>query len=176
MIQNIKKEINLKRFGYALLVLVIIAVFGPYLAASQPESGAKYSPAQIIMQLKWLEGEWSSDSFSAIYSSPEGGIIMSISKEFDKGELVFFEFETIIATDSLVALTPYPYGSKSVHFTLVEYDPDSTKAVFENKAHDFPTRISYELISPNNLLIIVSGIESDKPVEIRYDLIKKQKV
>jgi hypothetical protein len=144
------------------------------LSADMGDTSDKLPPKQVITNLRWLEGDWQNDSFRAIYSNSEGEMILSISKEFDKGDLVFYEFEKFEATDSSVILTPYPFGKKSVSFTLIDYNPDSTRAIFENKTHDFPTRISYELMSPDNLLILVSGVEDNKPITYRYDLKRKR--
>lgn len=106
------------------------------------------SGAEIIKQLGWLEGKWSGtfedNPFEAIYSSPKGGVILSISKEFGEKGPCFIEFEKIEYWEDNVFLTPYPGGEKSDKFDLVDYDPEVQKAHFRNPEHDFPTDIIYE--------------------------------
>ncbi len=118
------------------------------------------SGADIINQLGWLEGKWSGtfedNPFEAIYSSPRGGVILSISKEFGERGPCFIEFEKIEYWENNVFLTPYPGGEKSDKFDLVDYDPDIQKAHFRNLKHDFPTDITYERTA-DSLHITVAG-------------------
>lgn len=145
-----------------------MTVFIPFLltlAAGQaggditPPSQA--TPREILADMRWLEGAWRGEfagsPFEAIYSSPEGDAILSLSKEFHGNEPGFIEFEKFQIEDGKVVLTPYPDGEKSDSFPLLRYDASAKSAVFENLAHDFPTRIAYRLLSPETLVISVSG-------------------
>lgn len=127
-----------------------------------------------ISTLAWLEGDWSGDfegnPFTCHYSSPEGGVILSISKEFPEGQPCFIEFEKFEQTDSGIVMTPYPNGKQSVPFTLIDYDPAIKKAKFANYEHDFPTEIIYELVEPNKMLIIVAGPGKEGRAELKVDL------
>jgi hypothetical protein len=115
--------------------------------------------------LSWLEGSWQGDfegnPFEAHYTSPEGGSILSMSKEFLKDGRCWIEFERFTISGDSVLLTPYPQGEKSVSFVLTGHDPSVKKAVFENKAHDFPTDITYEMTAPDSLRILVAGPGKD---------------
>ena len=46
-------------------------------------------------------------------------------------------------------------------FPLAEYDSNSRRVLFENLAHDFPTRISYQRVAKDRLTILVSGPGED---------------
>jgi hypothetical protein len=71
-------------------------------------------------------------------------------------------------------LTPFPEGMSSVSFPLTEYDQKTKRAVFENLAHDFPTRISYQRVAGDRLTIIVSGPGEDgKEQVLTYNLKRK---
>ena len=63
----------------------------------------------------------------------------------------------------------------SVPFTLKNYDQKIKKAVFENKEHDFPTSISYELTAPDNLTILVAGPGEggEKVLKVNLTRVKK---
>ena len=59
-------------------------------------------------------------------------------------------------------------------FPLTEYDAKGKRAVFENLAHDFPTRISYQRTAGKRLTILVSGPGEDgKEQVLTYDLQRK---
>lgn len=102
------------------------------------------SPDQQLAALAWLAGTWRSDTYTAHYSGPEGGVILSYSKQYEDGRLVFFEQERFEVRDGHVVEAPSPKGVPSpVVFTLTALDPAGHAAVFENPTHDFPTRLSY---------------------------------
>ena len=124
------------------------------------------SPNEILSDMRWLEGAWRGDfegtPFEAIYSGPDGGAIISISKEYHEGKRCFYEFEKFLIERDTVVMTPYPNGEKSDSFPLLNYDMNLKAAIFENKERDFPTTFCYRRLSPYTLLIVVSGIENGK--------------
>jgi hypothetical protein len=134
------------------------------------------TPDEILSDMRWLEGAWRGDfegtPFEAIYSGPDGGAIISISKEYHKGKRCFYEFEKFLIEADTVVMTPYPNGEKSDSFPLLNYDMNLKAAIFENKAHDFPTTFSYRRLSSDTLLIVVSGIENGKMRELTARLIR----
>jgi hypothetical protein len=128
------------------------------------------TPLEILSDMRWLEGAWRGDfegtPFEAIYSGPDGGAIISVSKEYHQGKRCFFEFEKFLVEGDTIVMTPYPNGEKSDSFPLKSYDINLKQAIFENKAHDFPTTFSYRRLSSDTLLIVVSGIENGKLREL----------
>ena len=131
-----------------------------------------------IHDLAWLEGVWrgriGERQFEARYTGAEGGQILSASKYTKDGKPAGFEFERFEQRGDTVVLTPFPEGNSSVSFPLAEYDSRSRRAVFENLAHDFPTRISYQRVTRDRLTILVSGPGEDgKEQVLTYDLTRK---
>ena len=59
---------------------------------------------------------------------------------------------------------------KPVPFKLIESGRD--KVVFENKAHDFPKMITYELTSDDQLVATIQGILNNKPEKISFNYLK----
>jgi Domain of unknown function (DUF6265) len=134
--------------------------------------------APTISDLAWLEGTWrgsiGSRQFEARYSGPDGGQILSASKYTQDGAAAGFEFERFEQQDDSLVLTPFPEGKSSVSFPLSEYDAKARHAVFENLAHDFPTRISYQRVGRDRLIIIVSGPGEDGNEQVvTYALTRK---
>ena len=134
---------------------------------SSPTSPLPRFPASppTISDLSWLEGTWrgriGGRDFEAHYTGAEGGQILSASKYTEEGKPAGFEFERFEQRGDTLILTPYPEGQSSVSFPLADYDAENRRAVFENLAHDFPTRISYQRLSRDRLTILVSGPTED---------------
>lgn len=119
-------------------------------------------PADILAMLHWLEGDWAGTfaghRFLARYTSPEGGMILSVSKQIDDGRVTLFELERFHVADGEVTLTPYPFGKAGGDtFKLTDYDPSVKRAMFSNPDHDYPTELTYEQAEPDRLTITLSG-------------------
>jgi hypothetical protein len=131
-----------------------------------------------ISDLSWLEGTWrgriGSREFETRYTGADGGQILSASKYTENGSPAGFEFERFEQHGDTLLLTPFPEGKSSVSFPLSEYDAKTRRAVFENLAHDFPTRISYQRVARDRLTILVSGPGEDGNEQvITYALTRK---
>jgi hypothetical protein len=131
-----------------------------------------------VSELSWLQGVWhgriGGRDFEAHYTGAEGGQILSASKYTEEGRAAGFEFERFEQRGDTLVLTPFPEGRSSVSFPLAEYDARSRRAIFENLAHDFPTRISYQRVAKNRLTILVSGPGEDgKEQVLTYSLTRK---
>src|SRR5918998_6761022 len=136
------------------------------LLASSPARPTRLLPYQpSISDLSWLEGTWrgrlGGRDFEAHYTGVDGGQVLSASKYTENGKPAGFEFERFEQRGDTLVLTPFPEGKSSVSFPMVEYDARNRRAVFENLAHDFPTRISYQRVARDRLTILVSGPGED---------------
>jgi hypothetical protein len=136
------------------------------------------SSPPTLKDLSWLEGVWrgriGSKDMEAHYTGMDGGQILSATKYTENGKPSGFEFERFEQRGDTLILTPFPEGMSSVSFPLTEFDGKAKRAIFENLAHDFPTRISYQRVSRNRLTILVSGPGEDgKQQVITYDLNRK---
>jgi Domain of unknown function (DUF6265) len=144
-------------------------------AAPQPRGPAA---PPTISDLSWLEGTWrgaiGSRQFEARYTGTEGGQILSASKYTQDGAPAGFEFERFEQRGDTLVLTPFPEGQSSVSFPLIEYDAKARRAVFENLAHDFPTRISYQRVARDRLTILVSGPGEDGNEQVVTYALRRQ--
>jgi len=160
----------------SLLLVLLSSSSSPSFPAS-PLTSFQASPPQIA-DLSWLEGVWRGKiggrEFEAHYTGVDGGQILSASKYTESGKPAGFEFERFEQQGDTLVLTPFPEGMSSASFPLKEFDPKAKRAVFENLAHDFPTRISYQRASGGRLTILVSGPGEDgKQQVLTYDLERK---
>jgi hypothetical protein len=131
-----------------------------------------------IADLAWLEGTWRGQiggrDFEARYSGADGGQVLSASKYTKDGLAAGFEFERFEEQGDSLILTPFPEGKSSVTFRLAELDIKGRRAVFENLAHDFPTRLSYQRVANDRLTILVSGPGEDGNEQVlTYSLRRK---
>ena len=120
-------------------------------------SFAEKEPAKID-SLAWLAGRWSGPmwggEFTATYTAPAGGKLLSFSELRKDGKAAFYEFEVFDATDAGLVFTPYPGGKRKETFKLAS--AEASKAVFENPEKDFPTRIEYWRKEKDRLVITLS--------------------
>jgi len=156
----------------------VVLPMGLLLLSSATPLPRRYADPPQINDLTWLEGTWRGKiggrEFEAHYTGVNGGQILSASKYTENGKPAGFEFERFQQQGDTLVLTPFPEGKSSVSFPLAEYDPKGKRAVFENLAHDFPTRISYQRTAGNRLTILVSGPGEDgKEQVLTYDLQRK---
>ncbi|MGZ8998756.1 MAG: DUF6265 family protein [Allosphingosinicella sp.] len=109
---------------------------------------AAAAPADVaIDDLAWISGSWESrsgeDWVEEVWSQPRGGTIFGLSRTGRGAVLREFEFLRVErGEDGRLVLLASPGGRPAVPFTLVE--AGASKATFENAAHDYPQRISYE--------------------------------
>ena len=132
-----------------------------------PPFAQPQSPAAQLGSMTWLEGKWLGDfagnPFWAQYSSPEGGAILSLSKDLTPGrEPCYIEFELFSYDDTSVFLIPYPDGKPhSLKFRLVDFDQSALRAKFQNMKNDWPSDLTYERTSADSLIITLSGPGKD---------------
>lgn len=157
------------RFGVLTLVLFPAAI------AALGKGGANESDSELST-LAWLEGHWygtiNGGHWETSYTSPEGGVILSASKELKNGSVAMIEFEHFFTRDGKVILAPYPHGRKSkTEFEMIQADRETRRAVFAAD-NDFPGRIVYHRIADDRLLIDLfprDAAESDQAT-VRIDL------
>ncbi len=151
----------------AWTVLVIALMFSARALSQSPP------PERAVAALDFLAGSWSGSvqggEFVAYYATPEGGKVLSYSELRKDGEVAFFEFEKFDIQGGHVVFTPYPGGKPAIPLKLAELDAERRRAVFENPEKDFPTRIVYHRVSPDNLVITLSNAHGGGPVE-KFDL------
>jgi len=158
-----------------VLLLPLVLLFS---SSTAPLPSSPAAPPSI-RDLAWLEGTWQGKvgerDFEARYSGAEGGQVLSASKYTKEGVAAGFEFERFEEVDGTLVLTPFPEGKSSVTFKLAELDPKSRRAVFENLARDFPTRLNYQRVADNKLTILVSGPAEDGQEQVlTYSLTRKR--
>jgi hypothetical protein len=124
----------------ALLLAAALAAAAPSRAQSPLE------PAPPLTAPDWLAGYWLSceggRQVSETWSGAGSGVLLGAGLTRTARGVADFEFMRIAPHEGGYAFFGSPRGRPAVAFKLVSIGPD--RVVFENPAHDFPQRITYE--------------------------------
>jgi len=138
---------------YVLLVLITLAAV----------SSANAQTTATLNDLSWLSGCWQGRQGTAvieeIWSKPGGMSMIGLGRTIKDNRTVSFEFMQFREENGTLLFLPQPQGGAQVRFPLKEFTP--LRLTFENLAHDFPQRVTYER-SRNRLLASVEGSEKGK--------------
>jgi len=110
-------------------------------------------------------GEKGSDE---VWLRPAGGTMMGIGRTVRKGRTVTHEFMQIRENGGTLTFFASPAGQESAEFPLLSIT--KTKVVFENKAHDFPNRVIYELRGRDELVGSIEGSSNGRDKRIEFPM------
>jgi len=112
----------------------------------------------------FLAGTWTGEDGGVVmeehWTAPAGGLMLGLHRDVAPGKPAFFEFLRIEATPKGIVYLASPRGAPATPFPLVE--SGGNRAVFENREHDFPTRIIYRLTPEGRLHARVEGMRKGK--------------
>jgi hypothetical protein len=116
-------------------------------------------PAARVEDLGWMSGPWVSETREGwteeLWMAPRRGLMLGTNRSGKGARATGFEYMRIeVDGAGRIAFWGSPGGKPAVAFTLVSSGP--REAVFENPAHDFPTRIVYRR-QGERLVASVSG-------------------
>jgi hypothetical protein len=118
-----------------------------------------------LKNLSWLAGCWEGRRGEVLieehWSKPAGHSMLAFSRTISNDKLVSYEFVQLREDGDGLVYMPQPQGGQRVSFRLVQFLAD--KYVFENLAHDFPQRITYERRKGGALLASIEGVLKGKP-------------
>jgi hypothetical protein len=117
----------------------------PLVLAAVIASSAPGAASAGVDALAWMAGHWEMTGggkhVEEVWMSPEGGVMLGMSRTVKEGRAVGFEFLRLEERGEAIFYVASPGGAPPTDFRLVE--SSGTRAVFENPAHDFPQRIEY---------------------------------
>lgn len=127
--------------------------------------------------LQWLAGCWTQDGRDAgsveQWTAPAGGTMLGVNRIVSGGRTVAFEYMRIaVNKDGIVEFIASPSGQETARFKLVSVN--ETEVVFENPEHDFPTRITYRLLSEGSLLGRIEGIDQGTPRTAEFPMTRSK--
>lgn len=146
--------------------VLLSSLFAPFALNAQ-------SIKQDINELTWLSGCWALENSEAgsieSWLAPAGGTLLGVSRTVKGGKTVAFEFMQIRTLDNgSLAFIAKPSNQGEATFTLLRFAQH--EVAFENKAHDFPQRVSYRLVAPGSLMARIEGMRNGKERAIEYPM------
>jgi hypothetical protein len=117
------------------IALIALATATPVLAA----------PADDVAKLSWMAGTWTQQKDGATvretWLAPLGGAMGGAGQTNAPGKPAFVENMKITAEKAGATFTYLPPGQTPVPFVLIS--AKDGEATFENRANDFPQRVTY---------------------------------
>lgn len=158
-----------KNITLAALAIIVLA------ACSKK---AEKEPGQIA-KAEWLIGSWENKTQQGDLSenwAKANDSVFNGESYFIKGKDTLFG-EKVVLSEKDGALL-YTVTAKGQNGELpVAFKMTGTTAnqlVFENPAHDFPTKITYKLVNKDSLVAEISGMQDGKPASETYPMGRKK--
>jgi hypothetical protein len=149
-----------------VMIAVVLAGLGRLAAGA--DGGAE--------KLSWLEGRWAGEkdgvAMEEHWTSAEGGALLGVHRDVKAGRIVSWEFLRIGTTPEGTFYFASPRSAPPTPFKLVEVT--ESRAVFENKAHDFPQRILYWLDDKGALHARIEGPQGGETVSEEWVWTKRR--
>jgi hypothetical protein len=119
------------------------------------------TPENPFDKLRWLEGKWISEkedeAFIEAWTLINDTLITGYGLTVSGNDTVFSEQLRIVFDGRQIQYVAFPSDQTETYFTLTG-SADSL-FIFENKEHDWPQKITYQLISSDLMKVIVSGMK-----------------
>ena len=129
------------------------------------------APPDAVSELGWMAGCWKMTSgtrtVTEYWLPAQGGTMMGLSRTISGGRTVEYEFLLLRMGQNGVEYVAKPSGQPEAVFTATKMS--ASQVVFENPAHDFPTRIIYRRLE-GGIVATIDGTMQGRPraIEFRY--------
>jgi len=137
------------------LIVVMMIVAGTLGAQAQDKSAFR------LQDLDWLTGYWvlerEETRTEECWLEPLGDVMVGVQRELRANGDVFYEYLRIEARADGIYYVAKPSNQPEAAFPLVALEP-GLRAIFENKAHDFPQTIMYEREPDGGLRATIEGL------------------
>ena len=140
------------------LTIALIAVCSVILQGQTPTT-IQHKPT--IDDFSWLVGDWQTaaggkSQVDEHWTAPAGGSMMGMSRTVAGGRTTEFEYLRIEQRADGIYYVAHPKARcPGTDFKLTSLN--TTEAIFENPAHDFPKRIIYRITPEGSLVATVDG-------------------
>lgn len=126
--------------------------------------------------LSWLAGNWiehrKDQTIRERWAGPYGDVMLGVGVTERANGKTSFEFFRIATTPTGVSYFASPNAAPPTEFKAIELT--STKAVFENRAHDFPQRVIYAKNADGTLAARIEGTINGKLVSETWHYRREQ--
>lgn len=137
----------------SLWTICLLAALGTATAQSPPDAET------TVEQLSWLAGCWSAAEAQGetleCWTAPAENLMLGLNRTLRHGRGASFEFLRIAVNGDHVVYFASPGGGPATAFRLVNVS--ASEVTFENPEHDFPQRIRYTLVHPEELRVRIEA-------------------
>jgi Domain of unknown function (DUF6265) len=125
----------------------------------------------VLADLEWLAGCWQytagSRTVTEFWLPADGGTMLGLSRTVSGGKTLEHEFLLLRSGPRGIEYVARPSGQTEAVFIATRMA--AGEVVFENPAHDFPTRITYRRADAG-LMATIDGTVKGKPraIDFRY--------
>ena len=123
-----------------------------------------------VEKLRWLAGCWEMRQGERLteeqWMQPRGGVMIGMSRTVRGDSLVELEQVRIESRGTSLVYVASPLRQATAEFTAKA--ATESGVVFENPAHDFPSRISYRRQGADSLVASIGGQRGGKDRTIEY--------
>lgn len=123
-----------------------------------------------------LVGEWQLEDMPVVekWSYVDGQFIASVIVTSGADQMVTEEIEIIENEDGIFyeADVEDQNNGEPVLFKMIS--SDKNKIIFENKEHDFPQQITYELLNDNKLIATIEGLQDGVSKSMDFNYYRKK--
>ncbi len=159
---------NTKKTVAVILTAVILSLGAATIAET---------PGPSLKSLNWLLGEWTGAGKQGVigerWTAKDSVTLDGIAFKITAGDTMITERTQIVQTDSgLFYVADVAHNKSKVLFKLTL--ADSSGFLFENPAHDFPTKVCYQPIGADSLFAWIEGPMNGSPKRIAYGYRKEK--
>ena len=131
-------------------------------------------PSPKVADLAWIAGCWEGGGgdtqFQEQWMRPKGRSMLGMSRTVRNDTTLSYEFLRIHQETDGIYYTSIPSGQVEASFKLVKFE--ARKVEFENRDHDFPQKITYELDKKGKFKATISGHNQGAYRQVEFPLRK----
>ena len=119
----------------------------------------------------WMIGCWAGErggeKFHERWTGGDDSTLLGVAHTTKAGKLAAFEFLRVVVKEGRAVYVAQPNGAPPTEFAATA--STTNRVVFENPAHDFPKRVTYERSGADRLTASIDG-GSEKANRIEYPM------
>ncbi len=142
------------------------------IAAIATTTSALADPVRVT-QFNWLSGCWAfatdTGRYEEIWTAPSGNSMLGVSRRLENGYTREYEYMRIVTSGGGgFDFIARPKDSEETSFNASSFS--DKKVVFENPDHDFPQKITYELVAPDQVHARIEGPSKGHTMTLNFPL------
>lgn len=156
------------------LVLAALTVCGCTANRAHTADSSERSIVHAVDRLSWIAGSWRMETPRTVseetWSAPAGGTLIGFGRTIAGDRTVFHEFLMIEEREGVLSYVAMPRGQGTGVFPMIEMS--GSRVVFENPAHDYPQRITYERVSRDRMRAMIEGERNGESRRAEWEFVR----